>query len=96
MKHLKLKSFDPASLLTDNGLVASAVEDAINDEDPRVLPITLRYVAQAKGVSMKELADRVGVGRESLYKTLGGKTEARWSTLQRVIRALDIKLKVAA
>ncbi|HET9743465.1 MAG TPA: addiction module antidote protein [Terriglobales bacterium] len=66
---------------------------ALEEEDePGVLLIALRHLAQAKG--MAQLAKRAGVERESLYRALSGRGNPRLSTLVAVTRALGLRLTV--
>ena len=87
------KPYDPSLLLTDDTLIAGAIEDALNDPDPRVLPVVLSDVAKIKGLSVADLAQ---LNRESLYKTLKGNTDAKWATVQALLRVLGVRLTVAA
>ncbi len=51
-------------------------------------------VARAKG--MAQIAKAAGLGRESLYKALSPEGNPEFSTVLKVMRALGLKLKVAA
>ena len=93
---VKTEPFDPSLLLTDDKMIAGALEDALNDPDPRVLPVVLHDVAKVKGMSVADLAKGAGLSRESLYKTLKGNTDAKWATVQALLRVLGVKLTVAA
>lgn len=93
---MKTNSYDPALLLDSDAAITLAVEAAMNDDDPRVLPVILRHVAEARGLSVAALAEAAGVNRESLYKTLKGTTDARWTTIHALLKALNIRLTVAA
>lgn len=93
---IKTKKFDPAVLLDNPKSIAHALSEAFNDPNPRVLPVVLRDVARARGMSVASLAKEAGVNRESLYKTLKGNTDARWATVHALIKALGVQIKVAA
>lgn len=68
---------------------------ALEEEDePRVLLIALRHVAQAQGIA--KVAKAAGVERESLYRALSGKGNPRLSTLFAVAKAGGLKLTVKA
>lgn len=64
------------------------------DDDPRVFITALGHVARKRG--MAQLASEAGVSRESLYKTLSGKTRPRWEIMQKLIKALHMTVRVAA
>ncbi len=45
---------------------------------------------------MKQLAEELGLSRSSLYKTLSGNTQPRWCTIQKILKALNVKVQFAA
>lgn len=51
---------------------------------------SLDTVARAKGMS--NVAKATGLGRESLYKSLGGTTKPEFDTIQKVVNAFGVKL----
>jgi probable addiction module antidote protein len=69
----------------------SALED--NDE-PRVLLIALRHIAQARGIA--KVAKAAGIERESLYRALSARGNPRLSTLVAVTKAVGLRLTVEA
>jgi probable addiction module antidote protein len=70
----------------------AALEDA---EEPRVLLIALRRVAEARG-GIAKVAKAAGIERESLYRALSAKGNPRLSTLVAVTKAVGLKLTVEA
>jgi probable addiction module antidote protein len=68
----------------------AALED--NDE-PRVLLIALRRIAEARG-GIAKVAKAAGVERESLYRALSANGNPRLSTLVAVTKAVGLKLTV--
>lgn len=67
--------------------------NAFMDDDPAVFVAALGYVARHRGIA--QLASDTGLNRESLYKTLSGKSQPKWDTVQRIIKALKINIKIA-
>ena len=67
----------------------AAMEDS---EEPRVLLIALRHLAQARGIA--KVAKKAGIERESLYRVLSSRGNPRLSTLIAVIKALGLSLTV--
>jgi probable addiction module antidote protein len=67
----------------------AAMEDS---EEPRVLLIALRHLAQARGIA--KVAKKAGIERESLYRVLSPRGNPRLSTLVAVIKALGLSLTV--
>jgi probable addiction module antidote protein len=70
----------------------AALED---DEEPQVLLIALRRLAEARG-GLAKIAKAAGIERESLYRALSPRGNPRLSTLQAVTKALGLKLTVEA
>ena len=69
----------------------AALEDA---DEPRVLLIALRHLAQAQGIA--KIARAAGIERESLYRALSFRGNPRLSTLVAVTKAVGLKLTVEA
>jgi len=91
---MKTKPYDPVLFLESDVEIADYLEDAWDEDDPAVFLIALRDVAKVKGIA--NIAAETGLGRESLYKTLNGHTRPRWDTVLRIMRALGVRLTVAA
>jgi probable addiction module antidote protein len=70
----------------------AAIEDA---DDPRVLLVALRHIAEAQG-GIAKVAKAAGVERESLYRALSGRGNPRFSTLVSVAKALGLRVTVEA
>jgi probable addiction module antidote protein len=70
----------------------AALEDA---DEPRVLLIALRHVAEARG-GLAKVAKAAGIERESLYRVLSKRGNPRLSTLVAVTKAMGLKLTVEA
>lgn len=68
----------------------AALED---DDEPGVLLIALRHIAEARG-GIAKVAKAAGIERESLYRALSLRGNPRLSTLVAVIRAVGLKLTV--
>lgn len=80
-------------LKNDPEFAAEYLKAALEDEDePRVLLIALRHLAEAQGIA--KVAKAAGVHRESLYRALSPRGNPRLSTLVAVTRAIGLKLTV--
>jgi probable addiction module antidote protein len=80
-------------LRNDPEFAAEYLRCALEDEDePRVLLIALRHIAQARGVA--KVAKAAGIERESLYRALSAHGNPRLSTLVAVTRAIGLRLTV--
>jgi probable addiction module antidote protein len=82
-------------LRKDPDFAAEYLKAALKDSDePRVLLIALRHLAQAQGIA--KIAKAAGVERESLYRALSSNGNPRLSTLFAVAKAVGLKLTVEA
>jgi probable addiction module antidote protein len=68
----------------------AAMEDT---EEPKVLLVALRQVAEARG-GMSKIANASGIERESLYRALSPRGNPRLSTLFAVTKAMGLTLTV--
>jgi len=68
----------------------AAMEDT---EEPQVLLIALRHIAEARG-GVAKIAKAAGVERESLYRALSPRGNPRLSTLFAVTKAMGLTLTV--
>ncbi len=96
MKRKASRSHDEAivrKLRKDPEFAAEYLRAALDDTDePRVLLLTLRHLAQAEGIA--RIAKAAGVQRESLYRALSPEGNPRLSTLVAVTKAIGLKLTV--
>jgi len=98
VKHKTSASHDEAiirRLRKDPEFAAEYVKAALEDtEEPLVLLIALRHLAQARGIA--KVAKAAGIERESLYRALSRRGNPRLSTLVAVTKAIGLKLTVEA
>lgn len=81
-------------LRDDPDFAAAYLKAAMEDTDePKVLLIALRHLAEAKG-GIAKVAKHARVERESLYRALSPRGNPRFSTLVAVTRALGLTLTV--
>jgi probable addiction module antidote protein len=88
------RRFRVADHLRDEADIACYLEELLADDDPRIITLGLRHVAEAVG-GMSELARRSGIARESLYRTLSVNGNPRLSTLGAILKAFHLRLAVA-
>ena len=91
---MRTKPFDMSEYLDTPEMIAAYLEECLQDEDPRVFLMALGDVARARG--MNDIAKTAGLGRQSLYKALSGEVQPKFETVQKVLKALDLKLGVAS
>ena len=81
-------------LREDPQFATAYLKEALEDtENPGVLLIALRRIAEARG-GIAKVAKAAGIERESLYRALSAKGNPRLSTLVAVTRAVGLKLTV--
>ncbi len=90
IKLLELTEFDPSKYLDDEDAIADYITLAIEDGNPGLLAAALGDVARARG--MTQVAQAAGLTREALYKALRPQAQPRFDTIQKVCRALGVKL----
>ena len=99
MKRKASVSHDEAIIreLRDNPKFAAEYLRAVleDDDEPSVLLIALRRIAEARG-GIAKVAKAAGIERESLYRALSVRGNPRLSTLVAVTKALGLKLTVEA
>jgi probable addiction module antidote protein len=86
--------WDSAQYLKTEKDIAYYLEAVFEDGDPALVAAALGDIARAKG--MTNIARKTGLGRESLYKALSPEGNPELATVLKVLRALGLKLKVAA
>jgi len=83
-------------LRADPKFAAEYLKAALEDtEEPAVLLIALRRIAEARG-GIAKVAKASGIERESLYRALSPRGNPRLSTLVAVTKAVGLKLTVEA
>ena len=73
--------------------IAAYLNEVLEEEDPKLLMLALRNVADAMG-GISALSEQTGLNRESLYKTLSGNRNPRIETINTILHALNLRLSV--
>ncbi|BAT61798.1 hypothetical protein GJW-30_1_04359 [Variibacter gotjawalensis] len=84
--------WDSADYLTSSKAVATYLQSAFEDGDPRVIAHALGNVARAQG--LPQIAKDVGVTKAGLYKALSRDGDPRLSTFIGTLRAMGFELRV--
>ena len=87
----KYTRFDAADYLDgidDAAYLQIALEETA--DDPTAVPRALGVIARSQ--NMSELARRVGMSRDGLYKALSAEGNPTWSTVLKVTNALGLRL----
>ena len=72
----------------------AVIEVAFEENDPELVLTSLAVVAKAAGMS--RIAKKAEVRRESLHRMLSKRGNPEWNSLFRVMKALHLRLNVAA
>jgi probable addiction module antidote protein len=91
---IETRLWDPVEHLAEVEDQIRYLEAAFEDGDPAVIAAAFGDVARARGMS--GIAKGAGVTRDALYKSLTKDGDPRLSTLMGVIKALGVKITIAA
>ena len=86
------KKWDMAKYLDSEDMMTEYLNAALEDGDPAVISVALGNIARARGMS--QLSQETGVTRDGLYKALSPTGNPSFSTVQKVITALGLKVVV--
>ena len=84
--------WDTAEYLDSEEMMTEYLNLALEDGDPALISAALGNIARAKG--MTQLSREIGVTRDGLYKALSPTGNPSFSTVQRVVGALGLKVVV--
>jgi probable addiction module antidote protein len=90
----KLTAFDAADYLRDEESIAEYLNALMEEEDEDLLLSGIGDIAKARG--MTRIAEKAGLGRESLYKALAPGAKPRFETIMRVLHSLGVDLAAVA
>ena len=91
---VKTRRWDAAEHLNTKEDIAAYPDAVLEDGDSELLKAALGDIARAKG--MTELARAAGLGRANLYKALSPEGNPEFATVAKVLRALGLRLTIAA
>jgi probable addiction module antidote protein len=74
--------------------IADYLDAVLEDGDPELLKDALGVIARSKG--MTDIAKEAGLSRSSLYKALSPDGNPEFATVASVLKALGLRLSVAA
>jgi probable addiction module antidote protein/putative addiction module killer protein len=90
----KTTVWNAADTLETKEDIAAYLDAVLEDGDPDLLKAALGDIARAKG--MTTIAEAAGLGRANLYKALSPDGNPEFATVARVLKALGLRLSVAA
>jgi len=89
---VKVREFDPSAYLDDEETIAAYLTAALEEDDPDFFLSAVGDVAKARGMS--QIAEKTGLGRESLYKAFAPGAKPRYETVRKVLESLGVKVTV--
>jgi probable addiction module antidote protein len=91
---IETKPWDAADVLNTPADIAAYLDAYLEDGTPEELLSALNTIARARGMS--ELARQSCISREAMYRALSESGNPTLDTLVRVLKALGLRLAVAA
>lgn len=91
---LETKPWDAAEALNSPADIAAYLDAYLEDGTPEELLRAINTIARSRG--MTELARQTGISREALYRAFSDSGNPTLDTLLRVLKALGVRLAVAA
>ena len=88
------KPWDASEYLKTEQDIIDYLDAAAETGDPTLMQAAIGDVAKARG--MGQIAEAVGVGRESLYKSLSKDGNPSFQTIAKVVQALGGRLTIQA
>ncbi len=92
MTRVSTDAYDSADYINSPEAVAAFLDAALEDGDAQIIAATLGDIARSKGMAL--IAERTGLAREALYKSLSAEGNPRLTTLLGVLKAMGLRLSV--
>lgn len=90
----KITPFDIAEYLDSEEAIAEYLTQVLQEGDSEEFLLAVGHIAKARG--MKEIAQKTGLGRESLYKAFAKGSHPRFETVMKVVKALGVRIEAHA
>ena len=84
--------YNGATELKTDEDIFNYIKAVAEESEPENIIKAIQEVAKIKGYN--NLAEKMGVGRESLYKSLSGSTKPRFETIYKILLALGLRLSI--
>ena len=88
---VELQEFDVAEHLRSEEEIQLYLNEVLKENDVDLILSALGDIAKAR--NMSQLAKKAGVSREGLYKALSGKGNPTFSTVLKVMKALNLSFE---
>lgn len=87
---IKITAWNPFEYMETQEDINAFLRELLHEEDPSLFINALGHLAKQHG--MTEVAQAVGVNRESLYRSFNGKVSPRFDTVHKVMRVLNVNV----
>jgi len=91
---LKTTRWDIAEHLDSDEAIAAYLDAVFEEGDGAEIRDAIAHVARARG--MTDVAGKAGLSRAGLYKALGESGNPSFATVSAILKALGVRLTVAA
>ena len=88
------RAWDVTEHLDSDEAIAAYLDAVFEEGDPALIKAAIADVARARG--MTEIAAKAGITRAGLYKALSETGNPSFATMASVMKALGVRLSVAA
>jgi probable addiction module antidote protein len=89
---LKFKKWDVTEHMDNEEYISEYLKAAFESGDISEITRTLGDVAHAR--NMTDLAEKMGISRQGLYKTLSENGNPEFATIQKLITALGLQMSI--
>ena len=91
---LKLKKWDVTEHMDNEEFISEYLKAAFESGDISEITRALGDVARARNIT--ELAKKMGISRQGLYKTLSENSNPEFATIQKLIAALGLQISIVS
>ncbi|MDR1360716.1 MAG: putative addiction module antidote protein [Rickettsiales bacterium] len=90
MAKTKITEWNVLDYLDNEKSIAAYLQAAVAENNAAALVSAIGDIARARGVN--KMSEEMGVNRESLYKSLSGKTKPQFETIYNAIDKLGLEM----
>lgn len=90
----KIKKWNILDHLKTDAEIAGYLETALEEKDYEFFIVALGTAAKARGIN--NMAKRIGVTRESLYKSFSGERRPNFETVFKAINDLGLRINITS
>jgi len=93
-KKIELTPYDGTEFLDTEEACVAYLNLELAEGDPHYIKVALQTIARARNINMTEIAKKAGVPRATVCRALSVNGNPEYSTMQKVIDALDLQMMV--